>query len=297
MKLPGFLIVGAMKSGTTTLYRDLQSNPRIFMPDDKEPESLIHDAVRGEEGRAAYASLFRRARDNQLCGEASTAYTKRPTYGEVPDRARSVLGATLKIIYVVREPVARAISHHRHLAGIKQLPADFDAAVRRDNTLIDYGRYAMQIEPWIEAFGCEQVRVICFEQYVEARPATVDGLCRFLGVRDQPHQVDSQRVYNKSEGKPQMVGVWRGLRGNFLYDRIVRPLLPPPVRERLRRALLPREQAPPAPPSSEMLDRMVETFGDDTERLRGLLGLEAPFWNFEDVRAAYGGTGRSADGG
>ena len=297
MNLPSFLIIGAMKSGTTTLYRDLQSNARIFMPENKEPEALIHDDVLTDQGRSRYAALFRRAEPHHVCGEASTAYTKRPTYEGVPQRALAVLGRGLKVIYIVRDPVSRAISHHRHLSGLNVLPHDFDKALRGDTTLMDYGCYAMQIEPWIKTFGHEQVRVVCFERYVRDREAAIDHLCEFLGVDAESHEVDTARVYNRSEGKPQMVGIWRVVRGNFLYDRILRPFLPPAIRERLRLALLPREKTPPSPLSASAVDRMVEIFAEETARLQKLLGLDEPFWDFEAIRAAHTDGGRATDGG
>ncbi len=272
LKLPGFLIIGAMKSGTTSLYRDLQLNPNIFMPDDKEPATLVDDGVLTDAGRSEYAALFRRARPEQICGEASTAYTKRPTHEGVPGRAHALLGPDLRIIYIVREPVSRAISHHRHLAGLQQLPPAFDAALAQDATLIDYGRYAMQVEPWIETFGPDRVRVIGFEQFVKQRRQGVRDMCAFLGVEANDEQIDDHRVYNASRGKPQMVGAWRTLRSNVVYDRVVRPLLPRRVREMLRRALLPREAAPPAPPSAAALDRMITAFRSDSERLQQLAG-------------------------
>jgi len=291
VKLPDFLIVGAMKSGTTTLHHDLQSNQHIFMPEDKEPEALLDDAVLSDEGRSCYAALFRRARSDQVCGEASTAYAKRPTHEGVSARARALLGPLLRVIYVVRDPVSRAISHHRHLAGIQRLPVRFDDAVATDSTLVDYGRYAMQIEPWIEMFGPEQVRVICFEKFVQARVETVRSVCDFLGVETHDHVVDSQRIYNRSDGKPQMVGMWRSLRGSIVYDRIIRPLLPQRIREGMRRVLLPREKAWPVPPSPAVLDRMIHTFRADTERLQHLLDLDVPYWNFDNIRAAHHAVG------
>ena len=114
MTLPGFLVVGAMKAGTTSLYRDLPTNPSVFMPIDKEPNNLLSDDVRTPQGLDDYARHFQRAGADQLCGEASTAYTMLPRHTGVPERALEVLGPDCRIIYLVREPVARIVSHHQH---------------------------------------------------------------------------------------------------------------------------------------------------------------------------------------
>src|SRR5262245_34426917 len=86
---PDFLIVGAMKAGTTSLHRDLNLHPQIFLPEEKEPEGLCHDRVLSARGRRRYARLFRPSRAGQMRGEASTAYTKLPEWQGVPARARN----------------------------------------------------------------------------------------------------------------------------------------------------------------------------------------------------------------
>ena len=59
LRLPDFLIIGAMKAGTTSLYRDLDVNPNVFLAADKEPGDLARDAVREPRGLAGYARLAR----------------------------------------------------------------------------------------------------------------------------------------------------------------------------------------------------------------------------------------------
>ena len=108
---PDFLIVGAMKAGTTTLYHDLSEHPDIFLPVLKEPEVLT-TLERLDEMRAYYARLFRPARPGQLKGEASTAYTKRPNNEGVAEKARALCGDGLKIIYIRRDPVERIRSQY-----------------------------------------------------------------------------------------------------------------------------------------------------------------------------------------
>ncbi len=90
---PDFLVVGAMKGGTTTLYFDLGAHPDLHLPEPKEPEVLVRHADPAAI-REAYAAHFRNARPGQLCGEASTVYTKRPDHEGVAERARQASGPT-----------------------------------------------------------------------------------------------------------------------------------------------------------------------------------------------------------
>ncbi|MHC4274757.1 MAG: sulfotransferase domain-containing protein, partial [Planctomycetota bacterium] len=212
MRLPDFLIIGAAKAGTTSLYHDLRRNPLIFMPREKEAGDLRTDDVLTPRGGGAYARLFAATGPDQVCGEAPTDYTKLPQFPGVPRRALAVIGPRVKAIYLVREPVARIISyhHHKHVEGV--MPGDINVAVRECPELLEHTRYAMQITPWIETLGSEQVRIVRFEDYIADRPSTVAALSRFLGIEPRPDLVRASTVYNPGTGKPV-------LRGPFVYLR------------------------------------------------------------------------------
>ena len=103
--LPGFVILGAMKCGTTTLYDYLRRHDGVFLSTPKEPCFFADDRWYGH-GEAFYRSLFAGARPDQLCGEASTPYTRREHGLAVPGRMPAMI-PDAKLIYVVRHPVDR----------------------------------------------------------------------------------------------------------------------------------------------------------------------------------------------
>jgi hypothetical protein len=279
MKLPDFLIIGAMKAGTTTLYRDLMTHPRVFFPIDKEPGNLTDDAVLGGEGLAGYAALFAGAAPGQIAGEASTAYTKRPTHEGVAARARTLLGPDLRVIYLMREPVSRVISQHRHELTSGEIgERSLDEAVARHPRLLDYSRYAMQLEPWLDALGRGRVLALEMEAFTADRAGTVARVQRFLGLEPMPERVEADRVYNRSDEKPVMRGRWRGVQQSWAYQRLVRPVLGVGIRQWLRVALLPTAQDQTEPVSASMLEAVRGALAADTARLGELLGQEAPSW-------------------
>lgn len=279
MNLPSFLIIGAMKCGTTSLYRDLEPHPDIYFPLDKEPADLISDDVASDEGLAHYASHFRDARPGQRIGEASTAYTKLPHIAGVPQRARAALGPDIRLIYIVRDPIDRLISHHRHEGAQGLLDPDPDKAIDADTGMVEYSRYAYQLEPWLEAFDRERLLVLRFEDYIADRPAGAARTAVHLGVEPRPDLVDAQRIYNKSDNKPIVRGGWRRVLHSPIYRRAVRPLLPINLRDRVRHALLPKADFQPLAPSRDLLGRLVDTFVPELERLRSMLGDVAPTWD------------------
>lgn len=284
MNLPGFLIIGAMKAGTTTLYRDLLTNPAVYMPVDKEPESLCRDETLTDRGRDAYAALFARARPDQVCGEASTAYSKLPDYPGVPARARRVLGPGLKLIYLVREPISRIISQHHHEHTIGRMPADINRAVQEHPRLLDYSRYAMQARAWIDEFGPEHLMIVRFEDYVADRRKWVSELSAFIGVEPKPELVEADRVFNRSTEKSLLVSPWRELSGSGVYRRLIRPLIPADMRWWIVRMV--GERAPDRldPPSEATLDRLIESLSEDAGSLQRIMGLSSPVWDLDAAR-------------
>lgn len=282
LRLPDFLIIGAMKSGTTSLYHDLLAQPAIYLPPgEKEPHALADDRVLTDRGRRRYARLYSGAERHQRCGDASTGYTKLPEIQGVPSRAKRVLGADIHAIYLVREPLARTISqHHHHLAG-GLVPASLDDAIHGFPRLIDYSRYASQLKPWLEKYGTERILVVRFEDYVADRTGTIVSLGHFLGFAARPELVETSRVFGRTSERSVPGGiVWR-LTRSPLYRRLVRQLLPEPTRENLRRILLPKPPPRPPAPQETTLRLLAERLAPEVEELTRLVGARQPLWDLE----------------
>ena len=283
MRFPDFLIIGAMKAGTTSLYRDLLQNPAIFMPSDKEPGNLGHDEVLAGEGKSQYAKLFEKAKPGQICGEASTAYSKLPDIPGVPERAVQLCGTNLKVIYLIREPIERIVSQHHHELITKKVNCSIDQAVRNYPRFIQYSKYAMQITPWTDTLGMRQVLVIGFETYITDRCETLERICRFLGIDARSEVINTKAIYNRSEGMPMLVGPVAALWRSRLYHQLVRPFLSLTVRNILRERLLPRAKVTANQPSTETLRFLVKEIGPDVNRLKKIMKTDCPNWAATDL--------------
>lgn len=283
--LPDFLIIGAMKSGTTTLYHDLEGQPAIGMSTIKEPSVLIRVPDRAK-AAAYYRRLFEVKAGQQRFGEASTLYSQLPRHSGVAERARELLGPDLRFIYVVRNPVERAISHHYHEYSRGACGPDVDAVVRSDQTLIDFGRYAMQLEPWWRAFGPERGLVVRFETYVAERAATVQEVGKLLSVPIDASRIQADKAFNQSEGK-LVPGRFRLLLNSDLYRLWLRRAIPGRLRSRLRELLAPSAPERPPRPRRDTIEYLIERLAPDAERLASSLGWEAPIWDFEATRRKY----------
>ena len=154
-RLPDFLIIGAAKSGTSSIYNFLRRHPGLHCSDPGEPEFFSHDEV-WEKGFDWYTDLFAEAGDEQICLEKSTAYTRWPEFPEAAPRiAKHLLHA--RFIYIIRHPVDRAYSHYVHrvsrelpeFAAVDNPPPTFEDHVPHDPICLNGSEYLDQIERYL----------------------------------------------------------------------------------------------------------------------------------------------------
>ncbi|MEO0829146.1 MAG: sulfotransferase domain-containing protein [Pseudomonadota bacterium] len=279
VSLPDFLIIGAMKCGTTTLAEQLGLQPGIFMATPKEPNFFSDDDVYAR-GMDWYQHLFATAAEGDLCGEASTHYTKLPNHPETLARMRPVLSAP-RIVYSVRDPIERALSHFMHDWLEGKMPKDPEAAFRTHPELVDYGRYAMQIAPFIEAYGREAVLLTSLERMKTAPDAELRRICAHLGLAASPAWHADLTARNVSAERFRKGPRWlfRLLVANPVASWLRQTLVPKSVRRRIREA----RQIGERPELSEALVAQLRArFAPDLAELRALfpdvvLGFEARF--------------------
>ena len=126
----------------------------FFMSEEKEPNFFSNDEVYAK-GLGWYASLFANADPGDLCGESSTHYTKLPTYPHTVARMRAAL-PQVKLIYMMRHPIDRLISHYLHEQFEWRMQMPIEEAINKHPELISYGCYSMQLEPFRDAYGSRE---------------------------------------------------------------------------------------------------------------------------------------------
>ena len=185
--LPNFLIIGAQKAGTTSLYHYVRDHPQVFMSRPKEPDFFIAER-NWARGREWYVGLFDGATDAVAIGEASVCYTMDPTYAGVPARISGMVPEA-RLIYVVREPVERMRSEYLHLRYLrKRFPKIEPEHLPIRRALLEHpqylwsSRYAHQIERFLEYFPRERLLVIVAEDLRDRRRETLRRVLTFLRV-------------------------------------------------------------------------------------------------------------------
>ena len=184
--LPNFLVIGAMKAGTTSLHRYLQGHPQIYLPDRYDEAgttefdffTVAHNWHRGLDW---YASHFADADPAQAIGEVSPNYSKYPEHPGVPGRIHSVM-PSVKLIYLIRDPIERMRSHYLHQVSKGRERRDIDAALSEEPVYLDQSRYWMQIERYLEYFSPEQLLIFTTEDLRDRRAETLARVLAFIGV-------------------------------------------------------------------------------------------------------------------
>ncbi|MEZ4620948.1 MAG: sulfotransferase domain-containing protein [Caldilineaceae bacterium] len=181
--LVDFMMIGAQKCGTTSLAAQLAQHPEICFCSIKEP-GFFHQHADWQEQLSDYHALYLPGA-GQICGEASTMYTFLPEWQETPQRLFEY-NPNLKLIYIMRDPVARVLSNYTHdlvRSIVKEAP---EIAIFKDPVYINRSRYAVQMRPYLELFDRNQILFLIFEDYVTNQACTLQKVAEFLGISVDP---------------------------------------------------------------------------------------------------------------
>jgi len=290
MTMPNFLIIGAMKSGTTALYYYLEQHPDIYMSPVKEPNFFSSQ----EQENAAdtvthietYQHLFRGVSGQKAIGEASHSYLYEPS--AAAEIRRYVPEA--KLIAILRNPIDRAYSHFLHMvrSGTESLD-DFaralqeeEVGIHKGRTFQDYigrGLYYEQLKRYFTTFSREQVRVYLYEDLSDAPIRTVQDAFRFLKVDDS--FVPDVSLRRNVSGHPKYKTLDWLLRRQGRIKHAAKIYLPARMRWRFSRAfdaLKTRNLAEPPPLRSEVRRQLIGVYRQDILKLQDLIHRDLSGW-------------------
>lgn len=269
---PDFLVIGAMKAGTTSLHHLLAGHPRIGMSRMKETDYFVAGRNLGL-GPDWYRAQFP---DAPCRGEVSPNYAKRDIFPGVPERVAGALPG-VRLVFLARCPVARLASHYRHAwaMGAMRVPPErlLDSAEGRH--MLETSRYAAQLDPWLARFGSERLLVLDFAALTADPQGVLDLVCGFLGL--QPARAAPPVTRNEAASLARMpAGLQRVWRSRAM--RRLDPLISRGMRDAGRRlvSLGPARPVPDLP--GAVLDRAAGALAEDAARFRVLSGLGFPDW-------------------
>jgi hypothetical protein len=198
-----FIVIGAQKAGTTSLWRYLEDNPKLLMPPDKEA-SFFSEPQYPDALRAYMRALFKDAPRGKLLGKITPAYMTGTPGISVPAIAGRIHETVprVRLVAVLRDPVERALSAHRMWTRFGEEDRPFETAIAellqpdalerarrgpsiRDSYVVS-GEYGWMLRAYVERFGAEQLHVELSADLDASAEDVVARVCRFIGV--EPHR-------------------------------------------------------------------------------------------------------------
>jgi hypothetical protein len=299
VSMPNFLMIGAAKAGTSSLYAYLRQHPDVFLSEVRECDFFALEGERPSftgpgDGIAfrryittvdRYQKLFRRAAERRAVGESSDLYLYSPVSCE---RIRRYL-PDVKLIVVLRNPVDRAYSQYKHLVRDGREPlATFEQALAAEESRIASGWhpiwhlkargfYSAQLAGYLDVFPRDRIAVHLYDDFVAEPRRVLRALYEFLDV-DPGFAPDMSLRYNVS-GSPRSRLLHAFLARPLAVKDAVKPLLPAPVRHRLRAKLMNRNIVPDRSSiSRDTRQALVALYREDILRLQALINRDLCHW-------------------
>lgn len=252
-EVPSVFLVGAQKAGTSALHRLLVRRAGLHGPLHKEFHYFSYRFYR--ETLSEYSAKYTEGVPRRIFSKPPMGIDSSPSYmfhPFVPQRIRSLI-PDARILFLLRDPVERAISHYRHnrrqgreIRGLEEalgweVPQHLPSATEeewdspksdiRHTAYLERGLYSYQIENFWEHFPVEQTLVLFSRDFLERPAAVLGDISHFLGIRSSRREVLARRLPHR----PEMV-------------------------------------------SQKFREHLVVGYAREKRRLQGLLGRSVPWW-------------------
>ena len=287
MNLPNLLIVGAAKSGTTSLHNYLKQHPDIFMSNHKEPHFLINNEIgvnripKGINNLQDYSNLFSNGISHKYRGESSAMYLQFPeiTIKNI-DR---YLNEDVKIIIMLRNPIERAFSGYQHVKRYNlDEDLDFEDALEiseqryfTNNNITPASRYIHigMYNEFVRKFKAKfktNVHIIIYKDFINNTNQELSRLFSFLGIKDV--QIDFNKQY--------MVGGWKWkndlFRKIFMKRHFLKKFIP--FKRLIRAAFKSLATDSVEKIDNKIRQKLIGIYKDDIKNLSTFLNVDLNFW-------------------
>lgn len=283
VNLPNLVIIGAAKSGTTSLHRYLSLHPDVFMSKQKELRYFVPADCKGrfDRGMDWYRAQF--PKDAAIRGETSPQYTLFPKITGVPETIKRTLGRP-KLIYLLRDPVERILSDYVQIVDENYHLETFKEMLPEITTTESYwySRYYFQLSHYLEVFPREDILVVINERLNADPQGVMRMVFEFLGV-DPDFWTDEFEQPHNTYKPGRYIAPWFD---EYAPEFLKQQLRDPVLRSRswrMYRALHWLSRVGGDLVEKPMLDEgedayLSSLFQEDVTALRNLLGDPIPEW-------------------
>jgi hypothetical protein len=300
VRLPNFLIIGAEKCGTTSLYYYLKQHPEVYLPKRKELHYFSCEHMKKQMAgpgdkrilpalcatRQEYNAYYQHVRSERAVGDASPSYFY---FAEVSERIQAELGKP-KMVLALRDPIDKAYSQYMHLVRDNRETLEFYDALMAEKQRTKEGwsafwryaessLYAEKIKRYLHVFGEDHIRIILFEDLASVPHLVMHDLFQFLGV-DADFRPHTDTVHNKS-GKPKSKILADFIAKPNVVTIVAKKIIPESVRTAVRVALLNINTGSKGKIDSQSQAYLREYFYHDVCEVEKILGRKLTWLNGE----------------
>lgn len=285
---PNALVIGANKSGTSTLCSILDGHPDVCMSSPKEP-CTFSDSSKVGQLDTEYEAIFRRATAGQYRIEGSTTYSRWP-YAPTPWHPTlqdpwpmiTQKCPRVKILYIVRHPVERMISQVKHRFRDGSFRGwTFEAMLEHSDTYVNESRYQTQME-WVRKFVPEDRWFVeTFERFNSQRHEVMGEILDFL---DLAHSIPDSAM-DLHENRAGISTILSSHLNSIRGSKTLKKVVPLTIRRQLKNAI---ERSPIGtslqrrislePMKAETRSRLLEVLETDTQMIESIIGRDLPEW-------------------
>ena len=292
--LPNLFIVGAAKSGTTSLHNYLNQHPDVFMCTPKEPHFLINNEIGKDRipvgicSENEYRNLFIEGKGEKYRGESSVMYLMFPEI--VIPKINQQYGEDCKIIIILRNPIERAYSGFQHVKryNVEEDCTDFKSAwnisEERYFSKLDMtpasrykklGMYHKQVKSYLD--GIKNVHIIIYDDYQNDFQNEMIKVFNFLGID----------IINIDSAKEHMVGGWQWederIKNLMMKKTPIRSVLKflipfKGIRKNIRKNIQKRNTSEVAIISDKDKVMLKEFYKADIKKLSELINRDLNYW-------------------
>jgi len=300
-RLPNFLIVGAAKSGTTALYHYLNQHPEVFLSPIKETNFFAQKgkkvAFKGPKDNLGthrrtiteigdYYNQFINVTVEKAVGEICPSYLY---FEDAPKNIKEHI-PEVKIIVILREPVARAFSAWVHLTRDGREHLSFEEALSDEPRRIkenwaeiwhykEESKYYDQLKRYYDSFPKENIKVFIYEEFKENPLAVYSELCKFIDV-DSRFTPDMSSEHNKGE-IPKNKIIWNLMMKQNIWKTLFNHLMPIKIRKMIKEKIEARNVNKKPQLDKNKRKELSVQFRDEINKIEQLIEQDLTVWKLK----------------
>jgi len=280
-----FLVIGALKSGTTSLFHYLRNHPQIYVPPEKEVPFFSNEKRFAIGWDSYFREFFSEAPADAILGTVTPQYMERPS-SFVPQRIFQLM-PRIKLIALLRNPIDRAFSHYRMESRFNREPRKFEEAAASDlgkeklKIYFTAGQYGAMLDQFLDYFPREQLLVHFTDALEETPEKVLDSIMAHLGLATGFRPLNLGKRYHVG-GRQRFPVLVPFVKKITPLKRLYRTL---PLSSRrviwgwvTNEGNVKRETAPPLDPAVRL--QLRDFYLPDIVRMESLLGKKVPWKEF-----------------